>query len=156
MDAKEKHIYQMKTLFVKRRLLNGDAIKSWAEDQDFPNMLPECDLHVTIAHSSDPVDWTKFEEQNRNLKIIGGTRSIDQFGDAVVLCFATNRLQERWQEFRDEGASWDFDSYKPHITITYEAIPADVEPYRGELILGPEIFSEVEENWADNVIEDDL
>jgi hypothetical protein len=41
------------------------------------------------------------------------------------------------------GASHDFDEYQPHVTITYEGSDLDlskVEPYRGELVFGPEIF----------------
>jgi hypothetical protein len=46
--------------------------------------------------------------------------------------------------------SHDFDEYQPHVTITYEGSDLDlskVEPYRGELVFGPEIFAEVVDDW---------
>lgn len=145
-----------KNLYVKRILLNYDSIRSWAEDQGFENILTDGDMHVTIARSSATIEWDQFEPQTRNLKIIGGERTMKQFGEAAVLAFSSNRLTNRWQEFKDGGASWDFESYIPHVTITHSALPENVVPYDEELVLGQEIFSEIVENWTDNVVEDDL
>jgi hypothetical protein len=55
------------------------------------------------------------------------------------------------------GASFDFEEYQPHVTITYQGGDLDlskVEPYRGKLVFGPEIFSEVVEDWEKTVTED--
>jgi hypothetical protein len=57
---------------------------------------------------------------------------------------------------RDKGASWDWPSYQPHITITYnpgEVALDKVEPYQGRIELGPEIFEEITPDWKDNVLE---
>ena len=53
-------------------------------------------------------------------------------------------------------ASWDFPEYRPHLTLTYEAMPDSRTPYGGRLIFGPELFSEITENWADNIDEEPL
>lgn len=53
---------------------------------------------------------------------------------------------------RESGASWDFQEYQPHVTLSYgDATLAleKVEPFRGKLRFGPEIFSEIDENWHD-------
>ena len=48
-------------------------------------------------------------------------------------------------------ASFDFEQYQPHVTVTYakpEGLDlATVEPFRGKLEFGPEIFEEVTEGW---------
>ena len=44
------------------------------------------------------------------------------------------------------GASHDYPDYQPHISLTGEPVNLDgVEPYRGEIVLGPEVFAEVDE-----------
>jgi 2'-5' RNA ligase len=65
---------------------------------------------------------------------------------AVVLRFESPALAERWQEFKDAGASWDHDAYRPHVTITYDAGDVDlskVKPYDGLLEFDGEVFGEV-------------
>jgi hypothetical protein len=51
----------------------------------------------------------------------------------------------------ERGASWDYEEYQPHVTITYNGGGIDlhaIEPYRGRLVFGPEIFEEINENWG--------
>jgi hypothetical protein len=89
----------------------------------------------------------------------GGPRLVERLGDkgAVVLFFASSALAWRHEDIGRAGASFDYDEYQPHVTITYEA-PEDldlraVEPYRGKLVFGPEIFAEVVDNWEQGITE---
>lgn len=80
-----------------------------------------------------------------------------KFGDAIVLRFSSQKLADRWKELREAGASWDHPGYKPHITITY-ALPKgikldEIAPFHGPLTFGPEQFSKVKEDAADNIAE---
>jgi hypothetical protein len=46
--------------------------------------------------------------------------------------------------------------YQPHITITYKPGDVDIEkgePYRGKIVLGPEIFEEVKKDWQASISE---
>jgi hypothetical protein len=55
------------------------------------------------------------------------------------------------------GASWDHPQYQPHVTITWNVGDFDwrsVKPYDGPIILGPEIFEPVKENWKESITED--
>ena len=84
-------------------------------------------------------------------------RTISKLGDegAAVLKFESGFLQSRHQYFKDHGASWDYDGYHPHITISYDP-PEDLSrilPYAGPIVLGPEVFAEVEEGWAEEIKE---
>ncbi len=87
----------------------------------------------------------------------GGPRLVERFGDAaVVLVFYAGALENRWRDLRDKGCSWDFESYFPHVTITYDAGDIDlakVAPFKGELRFGPEIFEPLEEDWIAQVRE---
>lgn len=148
-----------RTLYVSRDVLNGADIVAWAKGQGFTSTLTAEDMHVTITFSRAPVDWMKmgstWEDEVKVPR--GGARLIEQFdGGAVVLLFASNMLKYRHDEMLSEGASWDHPDYQPHITISYDGAPADlgkVEPYQGEIILGPERFKEVNEDWKAGVKE---
>jgi phage-related protein (TIGR01555 family) len=156
-----------RTLYVSRKLLNGAEFIKWAKSQGFDTTTPADDLHVTITFSRTPVDWMKMgsdswgSDGKGNLEVApGGARLVEALGDkgAAVLLFANSSLSWRHEEMVRNGASWDFPEYQPHVTITYQK-PADldlskVEPYRGKLVFGPEIFAEVVDDWEKGVSEE--
>jgi phage-related protein (TIGR01555 family) len=148
-----------RTLYVSRKVLNAKAIVKWAKAQGFTSTLPAEDMHVTIAFSRTPVDWMKVGEawQSEMKLAAGGPRLMEKFGEgATVLLFKSFELEWRHKAIIDIGASWDHPEYQPHITISYDGAPADIskiEPYQGEIILGPELFAEVKEDWKAGVKE---
>jgi hypothetical protein len=83
----------------------------------------------------------------------GGPRIVEALGDkgAVVLLFGSSPLSWRHEAMKREGASHDFPEYQPHVTITYDPGNVDlskVEPYRGKLVFGPEIFEELDTDYT--------
>jgi hypothetical protein len=84
----------------------------------------------------------------------GGARAFERFeGGATVLQFVSNDLQWRHESMVASGAVWEYDDYIPHITITYGETPDDVEPYQGPLVLGPEIFEEIQHGNQNDIEE---
>ena len=148
-----------KTLYASRRLKNTDEFIAWAKGQGFSTTIVPEDIHVTIAFSRDKVVWGEMGDHFDEIRVPASSkRSVEVLGDkgAVILRFESVELQKRWHYFRSQGASWDHDGYKPHITISYDAGDLDledVEPFTGELIFGPERFEELDEGWADKVVE---
>lgn len=155
-----------RSLYVRRNVVNGKDILRWARDQGFKVLLNADDLHVTIAYSDMPVDWMKVGEtysqrEDGTLRIApGGARVVEHLGPdgAIVLMFTSSELSWRWFHIKECGASWKYgDDYQPHITLTYEGQPdldlSRVEPYRGPIILGPEIFEEVNHDYTDEIEE---
>ncbi|MEL6101305.1 MAG: phage portal protein [Pseudomonadota bacterium] len=143
-------------LYVRRDVLNADEIAAWARGEGFETVLE--DLHVTITYSRVPVDWMKMGEAwDETVEIApGGPRVMEQFGDARVLRFASRSLEWRHEWMKEEGASWDHPEYAPHITISYDANSPDlddVEPYTGRIVLGPEIFEKIDDDYRDRIIE---
>lgn len=146
-----------RTLYVSRRLLNSDEFLKWARAQGFRQTLAAADLHVTIAYSRARIDWMtigeawSFGDSKGHLTIAaGGPRVVEAVGTAgaVALKFASSDLSWRNMSIREAGASWDYPDYQPHVTITHAPGSVDltkVEPYRGELRFGPEIFAEIDE-----------
>ena len=88
-------------------------------------------------------DWP----DNDNGEIIikpGGPRLVEPLGSkTAVLLFASSHLSYRHERIKQAGASWDFPEFQPHVSLTEEAVDlAEVEPYRGKIVLGPEVFEE--------------
>jgi uncharacterized protein len=143
-------------LYVNRKLLNSDDIVSWAKEQNIEKLSDPNKFHVTIAYSKNPINWEDIKLEKNNLTIENDARKLEFFGEgALVLRFFSKELQNRWQELKDLGASWEYPTYKPHITLIYdsEIDINDIEPYKGSLIFGPENIREIDENWADKTKE---
>lgn len=148
----------MKTLYVSRPVLNGEEFIDWAKSQGFTKTLSSEDFHVTVAFSRTAVDWDSITPKKNTITFQGGVRTVQPLGaeGAVVLKFKGGTLQGRWREFRDIGASWDYESYQPHVSITYDGTGVDlagVEPFVDNLVLGPEKFEELDLDWSKNVDE---
>lgn len=146
-----------RSLYVRRDVVNRDEITAWAKSQGFETVLD--DLHVTIIHSRTPVDWmVTGDPWTETVEVpAGGARLVDVFnGGAQVLLFASSSLKWRHKDFLDAGARSDYPEFQPHVTISYKApraLPGTIVPYRGRIILGPEIFEEVREDWKSTVTE---
>lgn len=135
-------------LYVMRRVLNSDELQAWATKQGIGEL--QADLHVTIAASRQPIDWMAAQEDwpdNDNGEIIikpGGPRLVEPLGgQTAVLLFASSHLSYRHERIKQAGASWDFPEFQPHVSLTKAAVDlTNVEPYRGKIVLGPEVFEE--------------
>ena len=148
-----------RTLYLSRDVVNANDIAGWAKSQGI-NPIAADEMHVTVIYSRRAVDWMEagedwnYSEDAPNLTIkSGGPRIVEPLGDrgAVVLHFACDDIVWRHEDIRRKtGASHDFASYQPHITITYDGAGldlTDIEPYQGEIVLGPEKFAELDLNW---------
>lgn len=149
-------------LYVYRRVQNAEELLRWAKDQGFTSLVSPGDLRVTIAYSRQPVNWFQVADEflfSDKLELpAGGPRVVDRLGDqgAIVLHFASEALTYRNKQIRERGASWDYAQYLPHITLTYQSDGVDlakVLPYTGRIVLGPEIFEALEDDWSGTVTE---
>ena len=149
-------------LYVSRKLLNATELLDWASSQGFASMVPPEELHVTVMYSKRPVNWFKMGEwgswAGELVVPAGGPRVVETLGSdgAVALIFQSGELQFRHREMRDAGASWDYPSFLPHVTLTYDSGDIDlakVQPYQGRLIFGPEIFEAIASDWHEGVTE---
>lgn len=145
-----------RSLYVSRKVTNAAEIMAWARGQGIPNLVAASDLHVTVMYSREPVDWFGVgTAEERILVPRGGPRMVDRFdGGAIVLCFSDWSLRWRHESLREAGASWDHEGYQPHVTVGRAEGDFDlskVEPYQGKIVLGPEVFAEVDEDWQSGV-----
>lgn len=144
-------------LYVCRPVVNGADLLEWAQSIGLKQCLPADDLHVTICFSKEQFDHTVLQPADDMLTVpLQGRREFTVLGEgALVVKFESEELSARHQQFRDAGASWDWPSYMPHVTLTYEAPPGfepeDFRPFLGPIILGPERWRELDENWKEKV-----
>lgn len=157
-----------RSLYVRRDVVNWEQIEDHFAAQGIVSMLPPGKMHVTIAHSRSRVDWFKIDQdymQDSDGRLVvsaGGARMMDLFGSkqprsTLVLLFSSSALSWRHESIKQQGASWDWPDFSPHVSITYDVSeswsdPAtwaertrNLQPYTGRIVLGPEIFEEVED-----------
>lgn len=143
-----------RSLYVMRRVVNVGDFEKWAKSQ---GIELQDDLHVTIAFSRQALDWMRVDHEEWNQDEEGqitikpgGVRIIEPLGDrTAVLLFTSSTLTWRHEQIIRAGASHDYPEYQPHISLTGEPVDIDsIEPYRGEIVLGPEIFEELDESRA--------
>lgn len=153
-----------RTLYVHRKLLNADAVLSWAAEAGITDLMDAEKLHVTIAFSKQMVDWMKTGEdwnstEDGKLRVApGGVRLVEALGDngeAVVLMFNSSHLAWRHEQIKAAGASWDHEDYQPHITVAWNGTKGldlrSLQAYQGELLFGPEVFAEIDPDWKAKV-----
>lgn len=147
-----------KTMYISRTVENAAEIIAWAKEQGFKTTIPEKEMHVTIAFSKKPVNWDDIPLKDGQLRIETSGRYVSPLGPngAIVLGFKSEKLQNRWSDILNAGASWDFPEFNPHITITFDASGVDtamVKPYLGPIVLGAEVRTQVELDWMEGVTE---
>jgi len=139
-----------KTLYVRRDVVNAEEITAWAKSQGLTEIVE--DLHVTVVYSQAPLDWIKAgnaSDWDGKAEITipeGGPRVVEPLGNmSAVLLFASSSLCWRHEEIVRAGASHGYPEYVPHISLTKAPVDESltIEPYRGKIILGPEIFEEI-------------
>jgi len=155
--AKKVRKRKFATLYIRRNVENAEEIIAHFREQGIAKTQVPEDMHVTVAYSKAEVEWPDPDNDRLIISSPEGraVMSLDD-GKAVVLKFVNKTLQRRWKELCEHGCSWDYESYIPHITITWEAGDLDiskVQPWTGPIELGPEIFEELNENWEANHVE---
>lgn len=143
-------------LYVSRKVLNAKEILAHYAAQGIENLIGAADMHVTITYSRNPVSWMAMGDSWASELVVqaGGARIMEAFGenkDTAVLSFASSDLKWRHDAMVEQGASWDWPDYQPHLSISYD-FAGDIDsikPWAGEIKFGPEIFEALNENWKD-------
>lgn len=135
---------EFKTLYVHRPVIGPKEFFNWI-NANIETEIPNDEFHITIAYSTTPVDWKSIPEKTDFLIIEADpNRKLTVFGQATVLLVNSDELHNRWKEFIEHGASYDFKEYHPHVTLSYKD-PVINKIYNGPIQLGPEKFDIVKE-----------
>lgn len=142
-------------LYIRRPVINGPEIVAWARGAGMATTFSPNDLHVTQLYSKAPVDWSAAGAVTDPLTLPASPdRSIKKFGKTTVMTVKSSQLQDRHKQLRDLGASHDFDTYQPHISLGMDSeLPDGTEPYSGQIVLDGEHFSPIDDHWEDRITE---
>lgn len=148
---KINELQNFRTLYAHRNVIGPDDFFNWVNSR-INTEIPKEKFHVTVAYSKAKVDWNKIPYKTDTLVINPDpNRTITKFDTTLVLLLNSSDLQNRWQEFMNNGASYDFDEYRPHISLTYQDNGIEItDVYSGPLYLGSEQYETVNEEWTPN------
>lgn len=146
-------------LYIKRPVLNGQDWYDWAVKYGIPSPVAADDLHVTIIYSSVDV---KVKPERRSLTCCTSHGAFRLFGegeDALVVTFGVYdvwSLQDRHYFLQNNGATSKWPSFRPHMTLSYEAAgfeisDAALQDAPDEVILGGEVFGDVKADFVEQV-----
>ena len=152
-------------IYISRKVLNYQDIVEWARNAGFDTMMPEESLHVTVVYCKHIVDWSLVERDQPEMIYVphdeDELREVHNFNaGACVLEIQVPELTKRNKKLRELGIHSKFPDYRAHITITYQKPDwinvEEVEPYRGCIVLGPEIVERATNDWKEGFEEIEL
>lgn len=105
-------------------------LAQYIADNNIPNPVTSQSFHTTIVYSRVPVD--DFEANHSADVTISSQNVFLEAWDVannkqcLVLRFPSNYLELRFAEAMAAGATYDFDEYKAHVSLSYD-LPVDFD-----------------------------
>jgi hypothetical protein len=140
--------------YVSMKVKNKEELYDWFADQNV-EVVPEDELHCTVSYSRKVFEHNVNEDE----VIITPDQfiGIELLGDegAVVLKFNSDKMQDRFNQCMREGATYDYNEYIPHITLTYNGKDLDLSKLElpiFDIVLYNETVEPLDLNWKSKVI----
>ncbi|AWD90582.1 RNA ligase [Erwinia phage Cronus] len=130
-----------------------DALENLQRSLKVPNPVPRDKLHTTIVYSRINVPYKvasgSFEVAKEGSLTIFETQDGNR---ALVLELESDYLSARHNYAKALGATYDFDDYRPHITLSYDVGPLQYAgKYAVPVILDREYSEELNLSWKDTL-----
>lgn len=114
------------------------------------NPVPREKLHTTIVYSRK---WIPFQPVKAlgNLAVNAWLESWDtKYGTTLVLKFDSPMLKERHEYANILGATYDFDEYKAHVTLSYDLLGQFIESKHVSIVINgdKENVEDLDEDWS--------
>jgi len=100
---------------------SAEMVAEWIIDSEIIEPIDTKDLHITTTYSKVDPKREILPSNKTNIILDYKEFSIATYGRALVLEVTSDELEEIHKSALDAGASYDYDTYKPHITISYNA-----------------------------------
>jgi hypothetical protein len=98
-----------------------DSIVAFQALHHIPNAVEAEELHTTIVYSKTTVHWRAAHDIYHEAAPIGfEVWKTQSEKNCLVLKIECPYLNIRFGVAMDRGATYDFDEYKPHITLSYD------------------------------------
>ena len=135
-------------------------LKQIVHSERVPNPTPEDKLHSTVVYSKGNA-VPDYEVQGKlNDPVEAEIEDFDYFdsdnGKCLVAKLRSDDMVARHNKAKDLGANYDYEEYKPHITLSYSADDLDDDfldnlrsKYAGTKVYADEEYDEpIETDWA--------
>ncbi len=149
VKKKDKELADKKPMYVWRKVKNTKVLTDFMKANGVTG--PVDDFHVTVAFSRKALDFDDFELDKNGVTVDLMDAKVKELGKALVIDCPSKDLEKRFKYFRDNGASWDFDGYLPHVSLSYEqeGQPEKIEAFSGAIEFGPEEVMEIDEEYLE-------
>lgn len=160
LTPKTAEVEKAAATFISRPVLNAQKWHDWAVKWGVPNVVPAAEMHVTQM-ASDTALMAPLVERAMNISAAQGVFAF--FGeqdDCLVFTFSAWDLYDRWWDLLSAGATPTWPSYRPHLTLSYDAagftLPDDaMTDVPGMIVLGPEKLVTGQPDPSDQLDPDD-
>jgi hypothetical protein len=98
---------------------SADALVKWIKESEIVDPVDKENLHVTTTYSKIDVDIQP--SKMKDIIVSHKKYEIKTYGRALVLELKSDELQEIHKAALEAGASYEWSTYKPHITLSYNA-----------------------------------
>ncbi len=135
------------------------ALEKYTKDNKIPNALPADKYHTTLLYSRKHLPNYKPEGDYKTPMTGSPTGfeiwpNYDSSKNCLVLSYSCPQLYQRHHKLMNQhGATYDFDEYKPHVTLSYDVgnLKVDKLPtFEDSLEITSEYDEELKIGWADD------
>lgn len=139
-------------------------IKTFIKENEIPNSVADKSLHTTVLYSRKHLPEYKAAGEYEE-PLVGEPTEFDvwksqpdddgETSNCLVLQYECEPLVERHNSLtKEHGATFDYDEYKPHVTLSYNIGDMDINNLDPATIGDIKIVSEYQEelsfDWAKN------
>ena len=131
-----------KPLYVALKVMPGSALalQTWMADQGVQNPVPPGELHITTVYSRTPVPLYQLDDKPKEVteQLDPASYELGILGEegALVLYVESYQAKVSHEYAAGLGASWDYPSYRPHVTLSYApgtSLPSEPPPFAIEV-----------------------
>ena len=97
---------------------SAQKLSDWIRDSEIIEPVPIEDLHVTTTYSEADIE---IEPSDKPIVLKKEDFDIAVFGRALVLTVKSDELQKIHKSAIEAGADYKYESYKPHISLSYNS-----------------------------------
>lgn len=137
-----------------------EKLKQIIHSEEVPNKIDPSDFHSTVVYSRES-NIPGYEVSGKlETPIDAVIDSFDIFPsqdgkNCLVVKLQAPDLEDMHKKTKEHGASYDFDEYIPHVTLSYDAgewsqedLDKLTQKYKGTKLYGDEEYdSEIIDNW---------
>jgi 2'-5' RNA ligase len=96
-------------------------LSDWIEENEIVEPVQDDDLHITTTYSKADLEKEIEPSESKNIRLSSKDFAIATYGRALVIEVESKELEDIHDAAIAAGASYDYETYKPHITISYNA-----------------------------------